>query len=449
MNKEELVPHVKEISKVLEGKIKEDDIAKDLDNYINVYRMSLEASKRHIVRKYGGDPNSLSKGARKMIAQLGTSEQSVDLLVKVVSSNLRDVPVDGNAKSIQFGNIADESGSIPFTVWDTVKFDLKVGECYLIRNAYTKEWSGQPKINLGNRAQVELQDHDVVKIPENIEPQAGQQVSSQSSPAVIKVSDLRENMNNIVVTGRIINIGQRDVEAPSGKKTVYSGILADETGKVEFSAWSDFKLKNDEVIQISNAYVKGWKGIPRLTFGERAQVTRSAAPFPASAELDKPLVRQIEAIEKVGGAADALVVGTVLDIKKGSGLIFRCPECNRLVQKGVCQVHGKVKQVADLRIKAVVDDGTAVLSAIIKKDLTEKLIGVTLSAVLEEARDTMSTDSVEHHIEEVLLAKPIQLRGTVTSDEYGLMMIVNDASLITPDPKADALSILAKVEGSQ
>ncbi len=69
-------------------------------------------------------------------------------------------------------------------------------------------------------------------------------------------------MNSLVVTGRILALGKKEVEAPTGKKTVFSGTIADETGKVEFSAWNDFQLKQGEVVTISNAYVKGWKGSP-------------------------------------------------------------------------------------------------------------------------------------------------------------------------------------------
>jgi replication factor A1 len=447
MNQEEITPHVKEITRVLEGKAREEDIAKDLDTYLNLYKMSLEASKRHIVRKYGGDPNTLTKGTRKMITQLGTSEQSVDLMVKVLSSNTRDVAVEGNPKVIQSGIIGDESGTIPFTVWDTTKFDLKAGECYLIRNAYTKEWSGQPKINLGNRAQVEQQDADSVKLPEgsNVSPTSS---STYSTPQTARVADLKENMNNLTLTGRILSLNQKEVETPSGKKMVYSGVIADASGKVEFSAWADFKLKNDEVITVSNAYVKGWRGIPRLTFGERAQVERPKGAFPAASELSQASRRTIEEIERAGGAADVTVIGTVVDVKKGTGLIFRCPECNRVVQKGMCQVHGKVAQVPDLRIKAIIDDGSAALTAIMKKDVTELLTGVTLKAGMEEAREAMNVEIVGQHIEERLLAKPIEVRGNVTSDEYGLMMIVVEAKLIVPDVKSEAEALLTKVEGS-
>lgn len=448
MNKEELAPHVMEMVRVLEGKVSEQDIEKDLDNYLNVYRMSLEASKRHIVRKYGGDPNALTKGVRKMISQLGTSEQSADLLVKVISSSMREVLVDGISKPIQTGVLADESGTVPFTVWDTTKFDLKLGEVYLIRNAYTKEWSGQPKVNLGNRATVEEQASDSVKLPEGTCVSEGSS-GSFSVPSVVKVIDLRENMNNLTLTGRILSLSRKDVEAPSGKKTVFSGVIADETGKVEFSAWHDFGLKDKEIVTISNAYVKGWRGIPRLTFGERANVDRPKIKFPSESELDVATRRTIEEIERVGGAADVTVTGTIVDVKKGSGLIFRCPECHRVVQKGVCQVHGKVQQVPDLRIKAVVDDGSAAMTAIMKKDVTELLTGIALKEALDEARDTMNPDIVGTHVEEKLLAKPIEVRGNVTSDEYGLMMIVTEAKLAALDVKSEAEALLAKAEGAQ
>ncbi|NLT38688.1 MAG: hypothetical protein GXX95_11130 [Methanomassiliicoccus sp.] len=445
MNKEEIAPHVKEIARVLEGKVKEQDIEKDLDNYLNVYRMSLEASKRHIVRKYGGDPNSLTKGERKLLSQLGLSEQSVDLLVRVMSSSTREVTVSGSPKTILSGIMADENGgTVKFTVWDVSKADLKAGENYLIRYAYTKEWNGQPEVHLGNRVVVELRPQDEVKVPEGMAvPEVG---GGYSAPLVAKVSELRENMNNVTLTACILSIKSREVETPTGKKAMYTGIMADETGKVEFTAWHDFDLKEGEVVTITNAYVKGWKGIPRLSFGEKAQVSRPKVKFPSQQELSQASKKTIAELERSGGAADVVVHGTVVDIKKGTGLIFRCPECNRVVQKGVCQVHGKVHQVPDLRIKLVVDDGSSAMTAVMKKDVTEGLTGVTLKEALDEARETMDPEFVGRRFEELLLAKPVELRGNVISDDYGLSMNVSEAKIVFQDVKTEAEVLLSKIE---
>lgn len=445
MNKEEIAPHVKEIARVLEGKVKEQDIEKDLDNYLNVYRMSLEASKRHIVRKYGGDPNSLTKGERKLLSQLGLSEQSVDLLVRVMSSSTREVTVSGSPKTILSGIMADENGgTVKFTVWDVSKADLKAGENYLIRYAYTKEWNGQPEVHLGNRVVVELRPQDEVKVPEGMAvPEVG---GGYSAPLVAKVSELRENMNNVTLTACILSMKSREVETPTGKKAMYTGIMADETGKVEFTAWHDFDLKEGEVVTITNAYVKGWKGIPRLSFGEKAQVSRPKVKFPSQQELSQASKKTIAELERSGGAADVVVHGTVVDIKKGTGLIFRCPECNRVVQKGVCQVHGKVHQVPDLRIKLVVDDGSSAMTAVMKKDVTEGLTGVTLKEALDEARETMDPEFVGRRFEELLLAKPVELRGNVISDDYGLSMNVSEAKIVFQDVKTEAEVLLSKIE---
>jgi replication factor A1 len=445
MNKEEIAPHVKEIARVLEGKVKEQDIEKDLDNYLNVYRMSLEASKRHIVRKYGGDPNSLTKGERKLLSQLGLSEQSVDLLVRVMSSSTREVTVSGSPKTILSGIMADENGgTVKFTVWDVSKADLKAGENYLIRYAYTKEWNGQPEVHLGNRVVVELRPQDEVQVPEGMAvPEVG---GGYSAPILAKVSELRENMNNVTLTACILSMKSREVETPTGKKAMYTGIMADETGKVEFTAWHDFDLKEGEVVTITNAYVKGWKGIPRLSFGEKAQVSRPKVKFPSQQELSQASKKTIAELERSGGAADVVVHGTVVDIKKGTGLIFRCPECNRVVQKGVCQVHGKVHQVPDLRIKLVVDDGSSAMTAVMKKDVTEGLTGVTLKEALDEARETMDPEFVGRRFEELLLAKPVELRGNVISDDYGLSMNVSEAKIVFQDVKTEAEVLLSKIE---
>jgi replication factor A1 len=253
-------------------------------------------------------------------------------------------------------------------------------------------------------------------------------------------------MNNVTLTGRILSLKPKEVETPSGKKTMFTGLIADETGKVEFTAWHDFGLKDGEVITVSNAYVKGWKGIPRLSFGEKGQVNRPKIKFPTVAELSQAVRKTIDELERTGGAADVIVSGTIVDIKKGTGLIFRCPECNRVVQKGVCQVHGKVTQVPDLRIKVVVDDGFAALTAVMKKDVTERLTGVTLKQALDEARETMDPEAVGHRFEEVLLAKLIELRGNVISDDYGLSINVSEAKLIVPDVRTEAEALLSKIE---
>ncbi len=441
MEREELAPHVREIARVLGKDVDEQAIWKELETYLNLYRVSLETAKRSIVKKLGGDPSSLAKGTRKQIGQLGVSEQSVDLLVKVITVNQRDIEVDGTSKPILYGILGDESGTVPFTAWDADRYAFGKGDVVLIRNAYTKEWGGQPQVNLGNRAIVEPQDPGAVSIGEGQGPY-------YQEPKEVRIAGLQDNMGNVTVTGRVMTLEKKSVETSAGAKTVFSGTIADETGKVQFSAWHDFELKQNEVITIRGAYVRGWRGIPQLNFGERAQVIRPQVKFPGAAELSRPTARSIGDLERAGGGIEILVTGTIVDIRKGTGLIFRCPECNRVVQKGSCRIHGTVSASPDLRIKAVVDDGSSAMTAIMGRKITESLTGIGLEDALRKAREAMNPDVIGEKIEGKLFAQPVELVGNVTSDEYGLMMIVSAAKIVVPEVREQAAALLATMEGS-
>jgi replication factor A1 len=442
MEKQELAPHVSEIARVLGNKIDEKDIEKELDTYLNLYRVSLETAKRSVVRKLGGDPNGLTRGVRKLIAELSGTEMSVDLLVKVLTVNHKEIEQNGETKRILYGLMADEGGSIAYTAWDAERFQLERGKVYLVRNAYTKEWNSQPQLNLGTRATIEPQPDDSMKLPD------GMDVPSYG-PTNATVVELKEGMNSVTITAKVLSVEGRKLETPNGPKQVFSGIMADASGKVQFSAWHDFGLKPGDTIIIRGAYVRTWRGIPQLNFGERAGVERTKTNFGSDLELSKPRPRSIGELESIGGAVDVLVRGVVVDIKKGSGLIFRCPQCNRLVQKGLCRIHGRVDGQPDLRIKAVVDDGMAALTAVLNKDITEMLVGITLAESLREAKEAMNPEIVEEKIKDRMLGKPIEVRGNVTSDEYGLMMIVTEAELKVPEVRSEAASLLSELEGAQ
>ncbi|MCU0860967.1 MAG: single-stranded DNA-binding protein [Methanomassiliicoccales archaeon] len=442
MEKQELAPHVTEISRVLGNKVSEEQIAKELDTYLNLYRVSLETAKRSVVRKLGGDPNALNRGSQKKLSEVSGTEQNVDLLVKVLSANRKEIEQNGEVRTLIYGLMADETGTLPYTAWDADRFQLERGQVLLVRNAYSKEWNGKPQLNLGTRATIEQQPQDAVKLPEGMDvPVYG--------PSVAKVADLQEGMNSVTITAKVLQVETRKIETQDGPKTVYSGMMADETGRVQFSSWHDFNLKKDEVVRIQGAYVRSWRGIPQLNFGERGLVERVPGHFPADLDLYRSNPRSIDELERVGGAFDVLVLGTVVDIKKGSGLIQRCPQCNRLVQNKLCRLHGKVEGQYDLRIKAVVDDGAGAITAVLNKEITEELVGITLEQAIKEAKEAMDPEVVMEKVEERLLAKPMEVRGNVISDDYGLMMIVSEARLSVPEVRNEAARLLAELEGSQ
>ncbi|MEE9489487.1 MAG: DNA-binding protein [Thermoplasmata archaeon] len=437
MEKENIAPHVKDITRALGNKVSEANIERELNSYLTVYRVPLGTAKRSIVKKHGGNPSLLSLGAQKTIVDLTPNEFSVDLLARVVSVNEREIEVEGVSKTILYGIFGDSTGTVPFTAWEADAMDVEKGDVVKIQNAYTKEFRGEVQLNLGNRTSVEKESPDA--LPPYVPPER---------PATsVELGDLRGGMSNVSVVGRIISIESREVDVEGQKKTVFSGLIGDSTGKAQFSAWADFELREGDVAKIDGGYSKTWRGMPQLGFDHRANVEiLKDTDFPSAEDIMSPVRRWIEEIAERGGAVDATVRGILIDVKEGSGLIFRCPECNRVLRKGTCRIHGEVDGAPDLRVKAVIDDGSAALTAIIGKDITEGLLGKSLEDCMDTAKEAMSHEVIRDELADLLVAQPVELRGNVTSDDYGLMMISESAEILEIDVQEEAQKLLSDLE---
>ena len=98
--------------------------------------------------------------------------------------------------------------------------------------------------------------------------------------------------------------------------------------------------------------------------------------------------------------------GRITQIYDGSGLIQRCPKCNRWIIDNFCIVHSDVEGVWDLRIKARFDDDKEQCTLIFKRDVTEKIVNITL----EEAKKQGEAATLER-IREALFGKNFEIEG--------------------------------------
>ena len=111
----------------------------------------------------------------------------------------------------------------------------------------------------------------------------------------------------------------------------------------------------------------------------------------------------------------------MLAVREGSGLIVRCPECNRVLRSRQCMVHGEQEGQPDLRTKLLFDDGTGSLQLFLNRELTEKVLGRDLDSCLELVRENYSAEALTEELEQALLLKPLTVEGYTRSDDYGLM----------------------------
>ncbi len=141
------------------------------------------------------------------------------------------------------------------------------------------------------------------------------------------------------------------------------------------------------------------------------------------------------------GAIDVQVEGTIIEVRPGSGVIMRCPECNRAIQNGECSIHGKIDGKSDLRLKLVIDDGTGSVSTVLNRELTEQILRKTLDEFKK-----IDENALFDELNNALFARKINIQGNALSDEFGTNVIAKDAKFVDFDISEEAEKLSSELE---
>jgi len=149
-------------------------------------------------------------------------------------------------------------------------------------------------------------------------------------------------------------------------------------------------LNEKEVIEVLDSFLERF---PNRTFIEADQIKRI---------LEKPPTKKAAETKDF----KPKLSGKITQIYDGSGLIQRCPKCNRWIIDNFCVVHSDVTGIWDLRIKAKFDDGKRRCTLIFKRDITEKCVKITL----EEAKKLGEAATLEK-IKKSIIGKNVEIDG--------------------------------------
>jgi len=247
---------------------------------------------------------------------------------------------------------------------------------------------------------------------------------------------------------------EKEINVKGEPKTLVEGEMADDSGRVSFSAWEPSKLppemKAGAVVRVKGAYVRAFRGIPQVNFGQYAMVEiLPENAMPSAEDLDRPAAMNLAKLDARGGATGVAVEGVVLEVKKGSGLILRCAQegCNRVLQNRQCAIHPQKQEgIPDLRVKAVLDDGYGAATFFANREATEKLLGKTLAQCQQQARDAMTVDVVKEDLDRILTARRVIVYGNAQNGEYGLQILANALEFAAArDVAAEAETLLGEV----
>ena len=330
------------------------------------------------------------------------------------------------------GRLADDTGAIGFLSWEA--FNHEVGSLLKIENAQVNVFRDTPEINIGSSTKIEIFHDSNFASAEDL-----------VARSVSKIEDLRDGSRDVEIIVEIQKMIQRDFQGKDGEsKSVWSGDVADPTGKCRCSIWAkppfDFE-STPVVVRIKSARVRAWQGIPDITVDNESQIeVLAAAPWGDDVDLANNLVEvQLEELATGASRVGISTRGHVVSIREDSGIITRCTECRRVLRDGECATHGSQEGEKDVRLRMVIDNGKATISLIVNKSATESLLGVKQDEISSNIAENGSMQFVQE-LRERLLGREMIANGRTIVDDQGAMLLSDDVELL------DADSVLAASE---
>ncbi len=242
---------------------------------------------------------------------------------------------------------------------------------------------------------------------------------------------------------QVLESERKTIDGRDGETEILSGVLADETTRLPFTDWDPHpQIDEGSGVHIENGFVREFRDAPSVHVSEFSTVTRLDRPVQVAESA--PRYKIGEAVD-AGGLFDVELVGNVVAVRDGSGLIERCPDCGRVVQSGQCRAHGTVEAEDDLRVKAILDDGTGTVTAILDRERTAELYGGDLEAARKHARDAMDREIVADSIREELVGRAFRVRGSLSVDEYGANLNARRFEPAQEQPTERAMQLLSEV----
>ena len=132
------------------------------------------------------------------------------------------------------------------------------------------------------------------------------------TPPKTEIAQITPDTGNVSVSARVLTVGKRSIRYEGENQIIFEGELADETGRISYTAWNDFSLSPGDTITAGNAGVREWNGNPELNLGGSTTVTLESESLSVPYEVggDRDL------IDLEPGDRGRTLAVTVLDVER-------------------------------------------------------------------------------------------------------------------------------------
>ena len=333
------------------------------------------------------------------------------------------------------GRMADESGTIGFLSWEP--FGHEVGALVKIDGAQVRTFRDTPELNFGRTTKVELYHDSNFADAESLMEQN-----------IVTISQLRDGSRDVEAIVQITEWTKRSFVRDGQEKFLWSGQIADPSGKCRMSAWEELPISESDLpvtVKVRGVRVRAWQGIPDITVDKADQVEiLESTPWDGSIDLSNHVV-EVPLTELVNGSSRVGIStqGVVASVREDCGIIMRCTQCRRVLRDGNCNQHGDDEGNQDVRLRLVIDDGMSTSSLLINKEATLNLLNTTEEKIKAEIDSDGQIEFVQR-LRGKLLGRLVIASGRTIVDEQGAMVLADKTELVEQDPGLISTEIRAQ-----
>lgn len=422
--------HIEELINKLQH-IDPDIIRQEFETLLK-FKVPIEEIKSVISGKFGSNNSPIVK-----IKDISNQSSIFSFVGRIVYLKSKKLHIKNKIVNIYKGKIIDETGIAFFTSW--IAFPFNSGDIVMITNAYIKEWNNLQEIYLGQKS-------TAISLPENL--------SFPNENNIIypkKMAEIISNDTYVSSQGIITELYHTEVQVKGDYTNVIQGVISDETGKLPFTSWIPFNnIDIGTAINFENAQIKIFRGLPTINFtlDTIISVFEPDNSYISNVNLSNDSINifSLSSLSQREGAFDIVVRGNIVSIRSGSGLIDRCSVCNRVIKKGNCRAHGSVESIEDMRIKAILDDGTGTAHIILNRDLSEKILNLSIHDIQIMKESENYGDILSDVIKKQLIGFYFYVRGNSSLNQFGANIIVSDIWEIKDELLLQVDELLCKLE---
>ncbi|MEC7599980.1 MAG: hypothetical protein VYB23_00905 [Candidatus Thermoplasmatota archaeon] len=327
------------------------------------------------------------------------------------------------------GRLADDTGTIGFLSWEP--FDHDVGTLLKIDGAQVRSFRDTPELNFGRTTRIEV-FHDA-----NFAD-----LETLAASTMTEVAALRDGSRDVDAVVQITEITKRTFNRDGEEKFLWSGQIADPTGRCRISIWDALPFDEGDLpvtVEVKGTRVRDWQGIPDITVDNAEQITvLERPPWDADMDLTNHAV-DVHLSDVVAGPSRVGMKtrGMLVSVREDSGFIKRCTECRRVLRDGACFDHGANEGTEDVRLRLVVDHEGVTAAVLVNKEASLAALGLSLEEMRAKVEELGDVGFVQH-VRELLLGRNIAVSGRSIVDDQGAMVLADGFEVESHDAQMRA-----------